>query len=136
MVLIVVGFRVLYEMRAFGHYEFNGQEWHVGYGLGRVGNRLDDLNRSRWHKRNTAKQSVDVVGNKSTMVPEPCGRLSNPEASERTRWALHVQIFTSAVGKASVIFILSFLFSFFSSPNLRCINNVVIEKCGIFGSSL
>jgi hypothetical protein len=64
-------------------------------------------------QRNTAKQSVEVVGNKSTMVSEPCGRLSNLEASERTRWALHIQIFTSAVGKASVIFILSFLFSFF-----------------------
>lgn len=87
-------------------------------------------------QRNTAKQSVDVVGNKSTMVSEPCGRLSNLEASERTRWALHIQIFTSAVGKASVIFIFSFLFSFFSSPNLRRINNVVIEKCEFFGSSL
>jgi hypothetical protein len=89
-------------------------------------------------QRNTAKQSVDVVGNKSTMVSEPCGRLSNLEASERTRWALHIQILTSAVWeKASVMFILSFLSSLFSSPNLWCINNnVVTENCGIFGSSL
>jgi hypothetical protein len=44
-------------MRAFGCYEFNGQEWHVGYGLGWVGNRLDDLNRWRWANNGTLQNS-------------------------------------------------------------------------------